>query len=204
MERTSTTGLRGVAFGLSAAILFGVSAPLAKRLVPEVGPLMLAALLYLGAGVALTAAGLFRGAQASSESPLRRADLPWLFGIIALGGIAGPALMLVGLELVSGVAASLLLNLEAPFTVLIAVTLFREHLGRKGLLAVALTFGGAVALASWPGNSRVELIGVLALVFACASWAFDNNFTQRLSLRNPLTVVRVKRWARACARSRWR
>ncbi len=38
--------------------------------------------------------------------------------------------MLFGLERLSGVLTSLLLNLEAPFTVLVAMLVFREHLGR--------------------------------------------------------------------------
>ena len=49
--------MRGGALGLAAAALFGMSAPFAKLLLPGSSPLMLAALLYLGAGVALTLFG---------------------------------------------------------------------------------------------------------------------------------------------------
>ena len=51
---------RGALFGLAAAALFGASAPLSKRLLPEVSPLVLAGLLYLGAGLSLL---LYRGAR---------------------------------------------------------------------------------------------------------------------------------------------
>ena len=44
---------RGALFGLAAAALFGASAPLSKRLLPAMSPLMLAGLLYLGAGLSL-------------------------------------------------------------------------------------------------------------------------------------------------------
>ena len=40
---------RGVLFGLAAAVSFGISAPLAKRLLDHVSPEMLAGLLYVGA-----------------------------------------------------------------------------------------------------------------------------------------------------------
>lgn len=34
--------------------LFGVSAPLAKRLLPDIGPMLRAGIFYLGAGAGLT------------------------------------------------------------------------------------------------------------------------------------------------------
>jgi len=39
---------RGVGFALSAALLFGASTPLAKLLLPQVAPVLMAGLLYLG------------------------------------------------------------------------------------------------------------------------------------------------------------
>ncbi|HEV3110203.1 MAG TPA: hypothetical protein VGY99_06890 [Candidatus Binataceae bacterium] len=48
------------------------------------------------------------------------------------GGILGPILMLFGLRHLSAVAGSLLLNLEGPFTALIAIGLLREHLPISG------------------------------------------------------------------------
>src|SRR4051812_18801302 len=108
---------RGAAFGLAAAALFGASAPLSKLLLPRAAPLALAALLYLGAGLGLAAFQLVRGTrrQRAQEAGLRRADVPLLAGVILFGGMLGPWLMLVGLTRVSGLAGSLLLNLEAPF-----------------------------------------------------------------------------------------
>jgi hypothetical protein len=51
---------RSVASGLGAAVLFGVSTPFAKLLLPSSGPFMLAGLLYLGAGIGMTLIALFR------------------------------------------------------------------------------------------------------------------------------------------------
>jgi hypothetical protein len=74
---TSTPGAaqahaRGAACGLAAAALFGASAPLSKLLLPRVGLLMLAALLYLGAGLGLLAARMLGG----RSGPARRARRP--------------------------------------------------------------------------------------------------------------------------------
>ena len=92
--------VRGAAAGLAAALLFGLSTPVAKLLLPATGPFLLAGLLYLGAGLALALAAPFRGA--GREAPLRRADLPTLAGLVVAGGIAGPVLLLLGLARLPG------------------------------------------------------------------------------------------------------
>jgi hypothetical protein len=41
--------------------------------------------------------------------------------LIVSGGVVAPVLMLAGLERISGVTGSLLLNLEGPFTIIVAL-----------------------------------------------------------------------------------
>jgi drug/metabolite transporter (DMT)-like permease len=180
--------VRGAAAGLAAAALFGVSAPLAKKLLPATGPLVLAALLYLGAGIALTLAGWVT--PRGREAPLRRADLPALAAIALLGGVAGPLLMLAGLGRVSATAGSLLLNLEAVFTIVLAVMLFGEHVTRRGALASALVVAGAAVLSGGAGGA--DALGIALVAGACLAWGVDNNLTQRLSLRDPVALGRAK------------
>lgn len=115
-----------------------------------------------------------------------------LLGLIVAGGIAGPILMLVGLTRVSGVTGSLVLNLEGPLTTIVALALFGEHLGRREAAGALFVFLGAAVLGYGPGPLRAEPSGVLAIAAACACWALDNNLTQRLSLRDPVAVVRWK------------
>jgi drug/metabolite transporter (DMT)-like permease len=184
---------RGALCGLSAAVLFGASAPVSKLLLPELGPLLMAGLLYLGAGLGLTAYGLVRPrSRIDRESHVTRRDLGLLAGITVTGGIVGPVLLLVGLGRVSGLAGSLLLNLEAPFTMLLAVMLFREHMGRRALVAALLILAGGLLLSWRPGELRADPWGILAIAAACLSWGVDNNLTQRLTLRDPVAVVRWK------------
>lgn len=183
---------RGPLFGISAALLFGISAPLSKLLLADVEPLLLASLLYLGAGFGLLIATPFAPREDRHEAPLRAADVPWLVGIIITGGILGPLCMLLGLQRVSGVAGSLLLNLEAVFTMLVAVLLFREHLSKGELVAAAFILSAAAVLGYAPGEIAVQWSGVLYIAAGCLSWAFDNNWTQKLSIKDPLAVVRIK------------
>lgn len=188
--RLDSSTFHGAACGLAAAALFGMSAPFSKRLLSDASPLTLAGLLYAGGGIGLVFASRIRRDR-GREAPLRAADVPWLLTAIALGGVAAPVLMLVGFERVSGVAGALLLNLEAPFTVLVATLLFREHIGRRGAFAVALVVLGALALAR-PSSGRGDALGALATAGACLLWAIENNIAQRLSCRDPWAVARTK------------
>jgi drug/metabolite transporter (DMT)-like permease len=191
-----------IALGLGAAALFGASIPAVKIVAARTGPLALAALLYLGAGIALSAArvaaaatignGPERARRAAREPPLRARDAPALAGIVIFGAVAGPVFLVLGLRRLPGAAGALLLNLEAPLTALFAVLLFGEHLGRRGLVAVALIGGGACALAAAPGSLQVVWAGAGFIALACAAWALDTNLTQRLSLRDPVALVRFK------------
>jgi drug/metabolite transporter (DMT)-like permease len=181
---------RGVASGLGAAVLFGLSTPFAKLLLPSSGPLMLAGLLYLGAGIGLTAIAPFR--RTDREAPLRLGDLPTLAAMVVAGGIAGPILLLVGLARLPGGEASLLLNLEAPFTIGIAVLFFDEYLARREVVGAAAVVLGGLVLASGPSEGSMRALGALAVSGAGLAWAIDNNLSQRLSLRDPVAVTRMK------------
>jgi drug/metabolite transporter (DMT)-like permease len=180
----------GALCGLAAAASFGVSAPLAKLLLGAVSPTLLAGLLYLGAALALWSVRAIR--KPSREAPLQRADTLTLVLIVLSGGVAGPVLMLVGLNRLSAFTGSLLLNLEAPLTMLLALLIFGEHLGRQAALAALCILTGAGLLKLQPGAVVVDALGMLAVAAACLCWALDNNLTQRLSLRDPFAVVRVK------------
>jgi drug/metabolite transporter (DMT)-like permease len=103
--------------------------------------------------------------------------------------------MLWGLGRLTGVSASLMLNLEGPFTVLIAVLIFREHMGRYAWFALACVFGGSFLLAvveGTPEQPRSDVLGAMALAGACLAWAIDNNLTQKLSLKDPFVIARAK------------
>ena len=182
--------MTGAIYGLIAAVLFGMSAPIAKLLLPGTGFLMLAALLYLGAGVGLSAFMPLR--RAPQETALQRADVLPMIGIVLTGGVIGPVLLLYGLQSVSGLAGSLLLNLEAVFTMVLAIIVFREHMSRGEVLASGLIIAGAVVLSYESGHLRAELAGAFAIAGACLAWGIDNNLTQKISVRDPIAIVRVK------------
>jgi drug/metabolite transporter (DMT)-like permease len=179
---------------LGAAVLFGASTPLSKLLLPHVSPLMLAALLYLGAAGLLSifrGLAVVRGLQ-SSEAKIRSSDARTLCAVVVFGGVLGPVLMLFGLTRISALTGSLLLNLETVFTIVLAVVVFHEHLGRSSAIASVLIILGAALLSYQHGVVSGASLGVLMIIAACLCWAIDNNLSQRLSLRDPVTIVQVK------------
>ncbi|WP_231594781.1 DMT family transporter [Synechococcus sp. CBW1107] len=180
----------GLIAGLLAAVFFGLSAPLISVISREGSPLMIAALLYAGAAIALLMVRGVLGHQ-QEESPVQRRDFPPLLGLTILGGMVGPICLVQGLTLVSAGSASLLLNLEAVFTLLIAVLIGREHLSRKGLIAAVLILTGAVLLTEGSLNGATVL-GTVLIAGACLAWGIDNNLSQRLSLRDPLQIALLK------------
>jgi drug/metabolite transporter (DMT)-like permease len=184
----------GKIFALLAALLFGASAPVCKLLLGGQSPQMLAGLLYLGAGAGLAAWMLLRrfsdGAGAEQFPP--RKAWGWLAGAVVFGGIVGPVLLMNGLKLADGAAASLLLNLESPFTALIAWTLFREAFKGKVALGIAVTLAGGVVI-SWTGSPLLaDWLGPLLVAAACLSWGFDNNCTRRIAHHDPVPIVVIK------------
>jgi drug/metabolite transporter (DMT)-like permease len=182
----------GISLALLSALLFGASTPVAKLLLGPVGPWMLAALLYLGAGAGLAAVHLSRAALRlpADEAPLRRADLPWLALVVLAGGVAGPLLLMSGLARTTAASASLLLNLEGLATMAIAWLAFRENVDRRLLLGAAAILAGA-ALLSWQGGATLDG-GAPLIAAACVCWGVDNNLTRRLSSADPVRIAMLK------------
>ncbi|MDO9071876.1 MAG: DMT family transporter [Rubrivivax sp.] len=186
---------------LAAALLFGASTPLAKLLVGNVPPLLLAGLLYLGSGLGLGVLWALR--RAAWRGPERaaaptgvpvgvpRRELPWLLAAIAFGGMLGPALLMLGLAQTSAAAASLLLNVEGVLTAVIAWVVFRENADRRIVLGMVAIVAGGVLLAWEPGGAGLS-VGAMFILGACLCWAIDNNLTRQVSTHDAVFVAGVK------------
>jgi drug/metabolite transporter (DMT)-like permease len=183
---------RSVLSALLAAALFGASTPFAKLLTGEVSPILLAGLLYVGSGVGLTLVRLVRdrGWKASCLLP---SEWPWLLGAILFGGVLGPVALLFGLTSTSGSTASLLLNLEAVLTAVIAWVVFKENADRRIVFGMLAIVAGGVVL-SWPtGKADVtNWAGPLMIALACLCWAIDNNLTRKVSASDALFIAGSK------------
>ncbi|MET0444957.1 MAG: DMT family transporter [Pseudorhodoplanes sp.] len=187
---------RAAALALLSAVLFGVSTPAAKALLGTIDPVILAGLLYCGAGFGIgvlrrLAAPMLRQAKLA-QAQLVRGDIPWLAGAVVAGGIAGPILMMLGLYRTEAAAASLLLTMEGVATALLAWFVFHENFDRRIALGMGCLVAGAL-IVSWTGAPSISgLLGPLAILGACLAWGIDNNLTRKVSLADPLQIVEVK------------
>ncbi|HLY11121.1 MAG TPA: EamA family transporter [Planctomycetota bacterium] len=187
--------VRPNALALAAAAFFGASFPLSKLLLRDLGPLGLAGLLYLGSGLGVGALRLLlQGRAVRREAALQKSDLGWLAGVILSGGVAGPILLLLGLARTSAHVSALLANTETIFTMGLAVTFFGDFLLRREALGAAAIVVGAT-LVAWTGAAQGGTLswqGPVLLLGAGFAWGLDNNFSQRLSARDPLQIAALK------------
>src|SRR5690606_19037974 len=105
----------------------------------------------------------------------------------------GPLALMFGLTRTSGSAASLLLNLEAVLTAVIAWIVFKENAGPRIVLGMLAIVAGGVVL-SWSGgqDGPTDWLGPLAIVAGCLCWAIDNNLTRRVSASDALFIAGIK------------
>jgi drug/metabolite transporter (DMT)-like permease len=179
--------VRGGALALASAAAFGATTPLVQRFGHGVGPLTTAALLY--AGASLVAAVPRR----SDDAPLRWADAPRIVAVALLGAVVAPMALAWGLQRTSGVTASLLLTLEAVFTVGLARVVRRESVGpRVGVAVAAMVAGGVLLVLEGHTDSLAAGWGALAVAGATLAWAGDNVVGRPLADRDPRRVVFAK------------
>ena len=182
----------GITTALVSALLFGMTTPIAKLLLPGTQPLLIAGLLYLGCGMGV---GLLRLVQDRgwSVSGLKARDWPWLGLTTLVGGIVAPALLMVGLSRADAASASLLLNLEVVFTAALAWLVFREPANPRVVWGLVAIFTGSLVLVG-PAHLATEhdLVPLLWVAAACLCWALDNNLTRKVSAADARVLTVVK------------
>lgn len=194
MNRQIARWQPGIVAALASAFLFGAGTPLAKWLLDQVSPWMLAGLLYMGSGLGL---GLYRWLRGATTPRLNPGETGWLVAAVVCGGGIAPVLLMWGLSAMPASHAALLLNAEAVLTALLAWVVFRENFDKRIALGMAVIVAGAVLL-SWPQQGApgaqvlTSLWPALAVTLACLFWALDNNFTRKVALADASWIACVK------------
>jgi drug/metabolite transporter (DMT)-like permease len=184
-----TPALRGGLLALLAATLFGLSTPLVQRFGQGLGAFSTAALLYAGAAFV----ALWMRQPVELEAKLQRSDLPRLLAMAGFGAVIGPVALAWGLQRTSGASASLMLTLEALFTVVLAWRLYGESMDKRVATAMLLLLAGGIALVADQGLAgNAQLLGLLAVLAATAAWGLDNTLSRGVADRDPAQVVIVK------------
>lgn len=182
---------KAVVFAVLAAVFYAVSSPLSKVLLEDVSPYLMAALLYLGAGIGMTAVRAASPSKRAEERPLTGGDAPYIFGMVVLD-IAAPILLMYGLLNSPASSVSLLNNFEIVATTLIALLVFGERVTPTPWAAIILITISTVIL-STAGTGEISFShGSLAVILACVCWGLENNCTRRLSDSGALRIVVIK------------
>lgn len=183
----------GPLFAVLSGLFLGGTLPLAKQTFSGLSPLFAAGWLYVTAGAVFVPALVVRPPR--KEDGLRRPDLPWLLGAIAVGCVAAPVFFVHGLAENPAHVTALLVNLEAVFSPLLALAVFGERLSARrlaglGVLLAAALFTSWMSVAgSGGGGGGGTTAGVLWIAAACLAWALDTNLTRRICARDARSVV---------------
>lgn len=177
-------------YAILAAALYAINIPFSKLLLNQVQPTMMAAFLYLGAGLGLLIYRMMGGENKKSE-PLTMAELPYTIGMIVLD-IAAPILLMLGLERTNSANASLLNNFEIVATSIIALLFFKEVLSRRLVFAVALLTLASVILGFEGKGSFQFNTGSLLVLGATCCWGLENNCTRMLSSKSSVQITTIK------------
>lgn len=176
-----------------AAMLFGISSPVSKLLLVKIPPTLMAALLYLGAGLGMAIISFSKriSGQEHREAKIGRSDLPFVLAMIALD-IAAPVFLMIGLTLSSPANAALLGNFEIVATSLIALLIFKESIGRRLWGALVLITLASIILSVEDLSSFTFSLGSIFVLLSGLCWGFENNCTRMLSIKDPMDVVIIK------------
>ncbi|MBQ5833467.1 MAG: DMT family transporter [Clostridia bacterium] len=181
-----------IGFAILAAGLYAINIPLSKLLLQAVEPTMMAAYLYLGAGIGIGAVFLLtRGTSKEGSEPITKRDMPNVVGMILLD-ILAPILLMFGLLDSAASNASLLNNFEIVCTSLIALLVFREAVSGLMWIAISLITVSGFLLSVEDLSSFRFSWGAILVLLATLCWGLENNCTKNLSGKNTYHIVFLK------------
>ena len=180
-------------YAILAAALYAINIPASKTLLEHVSPTMMAAFLYLGAGMGLflvRTAGKVTG-KGSGGEPLTRRELPYTVAMVALD-IAAPILLMYGITMTASANASLLNNFEIVATSIIALMVFKEAVSKRLWTAIAMVTLASIILTFEGEGSFVFNTGSLLVLGACLCWGLENNCTRMISNKSSVEITVIK------------
>jgi drug/metabolite transporter (DMT)-like permease len=168
----------------------------------DVSPLIVAGLIYFIGGVLLLAIHLsplhrkllkLFETPTETETTISAKDYRVLAFVILCGSVAAPFLLLQGLNETTAINASLLLNTESLFTILLALVFLKERGTRKDYFGILLLLVGVAVLTTNAEFQRLtpteQVYGNVLIVGACLFWGIDNNLSRFLSRKRDIVMV---------------
>lgn len=182
---------KAILFAFLAAVFYAINVPLSKIMLRNVEPTIMAAFLYLGAGIGIGILSLIKRDDHVNSESLSKKDMPFVIGMIVLD-IAAPIFLMLGISYGSAANASLLGNFEIVATTVIALLIFKQKVSKRLWAAIVLICLSSVLL-SFEGTESIHFsYGSLLVLLATVCWGFENNCTKKISSKNTYQIVVLK------------
>ncbi len=180
-----------IGYAVAAAVFYALNVPCSKLLLGSVAPTVMAALLYLGAGLGVGIMYIFHRKKENTAERLSRADLPYTIGMVVLD-ISAPIFLMIGVKLGTSANASLLGNFEIAATTVIAMLVFKEKVSRRLWAAIGLITLSSMILSVGTDGSFSFSVGSLFVLAAASCWGLENNCTRAISEKSTYQIVTIK------------
>jgi O-acetylserine/cysteine efflux transporter len=169
--------LRDLGLVLLIMVIWGLNYPVGKIGVGVVPPMMMIGLRFL-----LVAALLLPFVPAPWRH-MRR-----IFYLSVVIGTLHFAPNFTGLKYVDSGVGAILNQLSVPFSAILAAIFFRDRIGWRRMLGMALAFAGVALLVGEPKRGT-DLFGAFLMIAASAAWAISIVQTKFLKDVHPLSLV---------------
>ena len=179
-----------VLYLIAAAALYGSISTVAKPTLNSINPILLTSLTYLIIGIVITFIIKLTGHIYNPTI----SDLKLIVLISICGAVLGPILFFYGLALTSASIASILINAEFIFSIILAVSILKERPSTIGYAGIVLIFIGLLITNVDFDNlslaSDNTIVGNALIIAASFFWAVDNNVSNMI-LKKGVTVTRI-------------
>ncbi len=177
MEKSAKTmSMRDICLALLVAFLWGINFAVAKPGVTEFPPLLFVFLRFTLIALILVP---FKPLPAHSLKPIALLGLTFI-------ALHFP-LIFIGLSHIDSSLTSLLAQLGVPFSSIVAAIFFKDMLGWRRALGIALAFGGVAIIAGMP-QTQSNPWAVTAIIAGCFVWAIGNMQMKKLDYIDGLTI----------------
>lgn len=185
--------MAAILYAILAAALYAVNIPLSKLLLNHAGATMMAAFLYLGAGLGMLLYGMTERfvKKGKQQAHLTKKELPYTIAMVVLDIIA-PILLMSGIARTDSANVSLLNNFEIVATSVIALVVFKEMISKRLWFAIFMVTTASVILSFEGAGAFVWNTGSFLVLGACVCWGFENNCTRMISNKSSTEIVAIK------------
>ncbi len=192
----------GYLSAILAMMFFGVSSPINKIMLFQMNPIVIAALTYIIAGMLLFTVRLsplkeklldMINLNLKSEVYITKKDYLIIIITAIASSVIAPLSFLYGLRLITAVDASLLINTQVLFIILMSYIIFKDVLRNKDFIGILLIVIGAIFLTTKGefGELFVDqnILGSLLIISASFFWSLDTVLSKFLSNKRDLILI---------------